>query len=154
MRIFLIPVALLCSVLPTFAQSSKVYTNADLSAKPVTFSRTVTVEEWSGIAARAFRPLPELPAEARAYVLPYSGDRDFLPRLPPSPTSVIDSWWSDPILAYQLQHPIEAAYGYAFPSHGFSQHNALQRVAAPSQPVVTMPATITTQPGGAGRRVR
>lgn len=155
MRIFFIPVALLCAVLPTAAQSS-VYSNADLGKPSVTFSRTVTPEEWSGITARAFKPIPELPAEARAFLIPYSTSRDVLPPLPPSPTALLDSSWSDPVLAYQLQHPIEAAYGYAFPSHAFSQGNALQRVADPPSPPIAVPPiqTITTQAGGAGHRIR
>jgi len=156
MRIILIVAALLCAVVPTSAQSPQVYTNADLTSKPVTWSRSVTAEEWRGLLSREFRP-PAYPDRATVYVIPSSPASDMLPApFPYRVSSSIDPWWSDPVLAYQLQHPMEAAYGYAFPSHAFSQGNALQRVADPPSPPIAVPPiqTITTQAGGAGHRIR
>jgi hypothetical protein len=52
-------VAVLLFATPAFSQS-RLYTNADLTPKPVTWTRTVTPEELRGLEARQFR-LPILP---------------------------------------------------------------------------------------------
>lgn len=57
----LVLVVVLCAPLPAVAQSSKVYTNADLSSRPVTFTRAVTPDEWAGIVSRQFIPPTAVP---------------------------------------------------------------------------------------------
>jgi hypothetical protein len=68
-RLLPLLVVLLTS-LPVVAQEARVYTNADLGAKPVTWRRTVTPEEWAGIEARQFRLPPSLPDGPTVVVVP------------------------------------------------------------------------------------
>jgi len=61
MRTITLCVGLLLIGTPGFAQS-KVYTNRDLTPKPVTaWTRTVTPAELAGLQARAFQLPPDLP---------------------------------------------------------------------------------------------
>jgi hypothetical protein len=150
MKPILVLAALLCSVLPTFAQSGKVYTNADLTSQPVTWTRTVTAEELAGLKARQFVPPPATPGPT-AFVL---GSSERLGPMPPpyyvSTSAIADDLWRDPVLAYHLQHPLEAAYGLSVQLSGGPHGHAWPRVSAPA------PArTITTgTPPATGRRVR
>jgi len=63
-------VGLLLSTSPVGAQS-RVYTNADLTSKPVTtWTRTVTAEELAGLKAREFH-LPSLPPAPDVMIVPH-----------------------------------------------------------------------------------
>jgi hypothetical protein len=153
MRPITVLAALLCTASPVVAQS-RVYTNADLTSKPVTWSRTVTPEEWRGLVSREFWPLPDYPDEAVAYVIPSSPTSDVLPAPPPSTSSYADSWWSDPVLAFQLQHPIEAAT--AVWSHGFSRASRrhVESSFISSAPTISAPParpSVTTGASGIGK---
>ncbi len=60
--------ALLLAASPAFAQSSRVYTNADLGHSSVTWTRSVTPEELAGLTDRQFvyiPPRPVRPAQCR-----------------------------------------------------------------------------------------
>jgi hypothetical protein len=156
-------VAVLFAPLPVFAQSPRVYTNADLGQKAVTWQRTVTSEEWAGIVERRFIPPPEMPVWGPSvYVIPWAGDA--IPATPSifGSSSYADSLWRDPVSAYALEHPIEAAYGYRHRyGSGFnrsprshvttSDQSATRSAAAP--PPVAAPSVVT-HALGAGRRVR
>jgi len=151
MKPILVGFVLLCTTSPVLAQSAKVYTNADLTSHPVTWSRTVTPEEWAGLQARQFvAPLPPGPS---VFVL---GASERLGPMPPayyvSPSSYADDLWRDPVTAYAVQHPIEAAYGFR---HAFgstlSQTSHTARGASRT-PTATPP--IVTTAASAGRRVR
>jgi hypothetical protein len=155
-------IAVLCAPLPAVAQTAKVYTNADLGQKTVTWQHSVTPDEWAGIVARQFIPPPQVsPWGPSVYVSPWTSDA-----IPATPSmfggsSYADSLWSDPVSAYALQHPIEAAYGYRH-SYGASFNRsprafvrprgtpsvtAAPRTTVPSAPIITHGAT-------AGHRVR
>lgn len=72
------PITLLVALLtaaPVCAQS-RVYTNADLTAHPSTWTRTVTPEELAGLKAREFQlPARALPPDNRA--VPYDPNWPF-----------------------------------------------------------------------------
>jgi len=156
-------VALLCTPLPAFAQS-KVYTNADLSSGHVTFPAARTPEAAVQILQMSHSIVDRThagsfaldPFGPRVVVVPWSGDA-----LPLSPSifgssAYADALWSDPVSAYALQHPIEAAYGTYHP-YG-ATHPRIPRV----RPLPIAPAPISAPPRsvstgsarGAGRRVR
>ena len=156
MKPILALVALACTASPVVAQTSKVYTNADLSSKPVTWSRTVTPEELAGLAARQFVAPPETPG-ASVFIAPWSGDRPgFLPDnnaiVMAGTSSYADDLWRDPVTAYAVQHPIEAVYGVSYRS---SVRPFSSRPAAVTVPTVRPPTPpIVTTAAGAGRRAR
>jgi len=159
MRMITVLVALLCSVLPASAQSqvSKVYSNADVGKPAVTWTRTVTPEEWQGIVAREFRLPLAVPDEARAFVIPSSRGNDVLPALPPSASAYADRLWTDPFLAFQLQHPIEAAFGltpFLFGSNGHHARHPVEAPLRPSMSAISAPLarpSVTTTAGGRGK---
>lgn len=107
MKTITLCVVVLCTALPAAAQS-RLYTNADLSSKPVTPTRTVTAAELAGLKAREFVWVPSVPAGPRVFVLPASERASFAP-FPPRFDP--DDLWRDPVTAFRIQHPIEAAYG-------------------------------------------
>lgn len=158
MKPILVAAVLLASALPAVAQSSKVYTNADLTSKPVTWSRTVTPEELAGLQARAFSaPLPPGPT---VYVAPWAGDgpsgfpADHNERLMAGSRASFDpdDLWRDPVTAFAVQHPIEAAYGFR---HAYGASSTRPASVRPSTPRATPPTPpIMTSPASAGRRVR
>jgi len=158
-------IAVLCAPLPAFAQTAKVYTNADLGQKTITWQRTVTPEEWSGIVARQFVPPPPIPVFGPSvYVLDWRGDA--LPAAPSmfGSSSVADRLWSDPMSAFALQHPIEAAYGFQHDyTSSFSRRPRLHVPSSDAQVVTPAARTTPAAPprtvsngaaASAGRRVR
>ena len=65
-------------VAPATAQSSRVYTNADLG-KPMEWKSDVPPAVMDGLIARQFVLVPRLPQGPTALVIPYDGSRDSLP---------------------------------------------------------------------------
>ena len=130
--------ALLLTTSPVFAQS-RVYTNADLTSNPVTWTRTVTPEEWQGLADRQFVPPPPKsygPVSIGIYSSPTAGPFGEFPSS--VPTRRLDG---DPPAIYGL--PLWGLHGF----HGRHDRrlNRSLRPMAPSQPpsgnrVVSRPA--------------
>ena len=161
MRTLIALAALLCTPSLAFAQS-KVYTNADLDHPQVTWTRSVTPEEWAGLQARqTIVPPPDL-GGPRVYVLPYSGEM----RVQPATNTLVmagsgssaDDLWRDPVTAYAIQHPIEAAYGTSYRgARGFHHASGRSVIAPPvtSPPLVPTPRpSVATAAAGGSRRVR
>jgi hypothetical protein len=159
---YLALVAALCAPLPAAAQSSRVYTNADLGQKTVTWQKTVTPEEWAGIVARRFIPPPPVPIWGPSvYVLPRTNDAISATPSVFGSSSSADALWSDPVTAYALQHPIEAADGFGHrgarvsrtPRADFQPPVPPTVRVAPRESTPPAPAIVTTA-ASAGRRVR
>jgi hypothetical protein len=155
MKPILVLAALLCAGSPVAAQSTKVYTNADLTSRPVTWTRTVTAAELAGLQARQFvAPLPPGPS---VFVLDAS---ERLAPMPPSyygsPSNYADDLWRDPVTAYAVQHPIEAAYGFrhAFGSTVSQTSQTGSRGGTGRTPSAAPTPTVTATAASAGRRVR
>jgi len=93
MKTITVLVALLCTAVPAGAQS-KVYTNADLTTRPVTtWTRTVTPDELAGLKAREYVYVPERRTGPRVVILPNT------PLFPPfaatsEPTRPLSEPWS------------------------------------------------------------
>src|SRR6185295_17570965 len=69
MKTQIVCAGLLLTALPAAAQS-RVYTNRDLTPRPVTaWTRTVTAEELRGLATRQFRLPPPLPPDGPTVVI-------------------------------------------------------------------------------------
>lgn len=94
MRTIAILAGLLCSALPTAAQS-QLYTNADLGK--VARTRTVTPEELRGLEARQFVYVPTAPGPRAVILRSAPADGPFGKFPPPVPDRRLDgSLWTDP----------------------------------------------------------
>jgi len=115
MKTITVLVGLLCTALPAAAQS-RVYTNADLTPRPVTaWTRTVTPAELASLESRQFRPSWS-PSER-----PYGPVVVILPNTPLfapfEPTRPLSEPWS-------MTTYVGGGYGRSGGGHSSSRHDS------------------------------
>lgn len=145
--------------LPAAAQS-RVYTNADLSSRAGTLSPPRTPEDAVRIlkASRSIVDRTEAgtfaidPGGPRVDILPHDRYWPFDGPPPRVRPSVADGWWGDPVSAYALQHPIEAAYGVSWPRRAARPPAPRLTRPVPAVPVVAPPVSPAVGRGAGVRR--
>jgi hypothetical protein len=87
MRVVTLLVVLLAAA-PVAAQEPRLYTNADLTPKPVTaWTRTVTLTEFAGLASRQFALSPQFADGPTVIFVSLPDPRGFTPFPPTRPLS-------------------------------------------------------------------
>ena len=108
-------ITLLLVAMPAFAQS-RVYTNADLTPRPMIWTRTVTAEELRSLEAHQFR-LPTLPAAPQVTILPYDPNWPFqTSTLDAIAKPLFEPWYTTTYLG----HGYGGRYGRSVRSHATS----------------------------------